>query len=436
MTFTVACCDDDGVVFEEPSLAALGRSWDETWEIRAEDMIPLPKGSTLVMLPGRQAVGMVESTGEARAVWIEPRRPGGREVPAWAVAALLPAGYTRTLVPAYVRVPSGRDGVVLPLYGYTAVGMRDGRPYVAAMKTDDPTRWAPNRYNTSDLGRLVDEAVQAAPANRILRQLARCALEYGCFTAQNVFYRRWEAGIPVSPSCSAACIGCISLQPAECCPSPQARIDFVPSVEEVCEIAIPHLATAPDAIVSFGQGCEGEPLLQADLIAEATRRIRAAVGRGVVNVNTNAGFRDGVKKACSAGLDSMRVTLASARPDMYSLYHRPQTYRFEDVEASVLAAKDAGVYVSVNLLVFPGLTDREEELDALCAFIDRTGLDMVQLRNLNIDPDVLTSALPAASGKVLGLHEFTSEIRRRLPGVRLGSFSPSRGELLGPAQGL
>ena len=70
---------------------------------------------------------------------------------------------------------------------------------------------------------------------------------------------------------SRACLlytsGCISLQPAECCPSPQERIKFRPTPEEIAEVGIYHLSVAPDGIISFGQGCEGEPSLAADNIA-------------------------------------------------------------------------------------------------------------------------------------------------------------------------
>jgi pyruvate-formate lyase-activating enzyme len=421
-------------MFDERDLAALGRSWDEMWEVRKEDTTPLPRGSSLVELPGRQAVGMDPASGEALALWLEPETSRGRgdEIPGWAVAALLPAGFTRTLLPAYVvdGGPNGRMGRVLPLYGYAAVGMGERGLWVAALKTDDPWRWDPSNYNTGELKSLVEERLQAHPDNRILRQLAKCSMEYSCFTAQNVFYRRWEAGIPVSPDCPASCIGCISLQPAECCPSPQNRIDFIPTEDEIVEVAMTHLCDSPHAIVSFGQGCEGEPLLQADLIARSVARVRAEVqGRGLINVNTSAGLTDGVAKLCKAGIDSMRVSIISARHEVYNAYHRPRGYDMSDVEASIRVAKASGVFVSLNLLVFPGLTDREEELDALCGLIAGAEVDMVQLRNLNIDPDVLTTALPSPKGRVLGIGAFIKELRERCPGLRVGSFTPSREEV-------
>jgi len=81
------------------------------------------------------------------------------------------------------------------------------------------------------LAPLVREKAAFYKDNRIIKQLSECALQYQCFTAQNIFYKRWEGGIPVSPVCNARCLGCISLQPAECCPSPQSRIDFTPTIK-------------------------------------------------------------------------------------------------------------------------------------------------------------------------------------------------------------
>src|SRR6266513_4281008 len=100
------------------------------------------------------------------------------------------------------------------------------------------------------------------PRNRIIAQHAHCALDYSCPTASNLFFGRWEMAIAVSPGCNARCIGCISKQEEEYLISPQDRLTFIPSVDEIVEIAVPHLESAENAIVSFGQGCEGEPLLQ------------------------------------------------------------------------------------------------------------------------------------------------------------------------------
>lgn len=427
--FSTVYCDEQGNIFEEPDLLALGRSWDEMWEIEPGDMIPMPEGSTIVVLPGRRSLGLAQGSGEALSVWTYEEVSGkGIERPGLAAAALLPIGFTRTLVPAYVLEERG-EPVALPLYGYTAMAVRCGKPYVAARQTDDPSRWDPKAYNTPDLPVLITERLGKNPNNRILQQLATCSVTYSCPTAQNVFYRRWEGGIPVSPTCSAHCIGCISLQPSECCPSPQARIDFVPSVQEIVEVAVAHLEEASSAIISFGQGCEGDPLVQGETLSQAIACIRAETCRGILNMNTNAGLTTEMSKVLRAGMDSIRVSLISAREDMYNAYHRPRGYNLSNVMDSIRHAKDLGVYVSLNLLSFPGLTDRKEEFEALSDFVDELGIDMIQLRNLNIDPDILVQALPAPLGETMGIDKVIDELRVRFPQVRLGSFSPSGEEL-------
>lgn len=427
--FCALYSDENGNMFEEPGLAALGRSWDEMWEIESCDMIPMPGGSTIMVLPGRHSLGMAPDTGEALSIWTyDGDGDNSAEKPGLAVAALLPIGFTRTLVPAYVLDESGKR-VALPLYGYTAMAMRGGKPYVAALQTDDPIKWDIKSYNSPDLAQQVRDRLKRSPDNRILQQLANCSLTYSCPTAQNIFYKRWEGGIPVSPTCSAHCIGCISLQPSQCCPSPQARIDFIPSVDEIVEIAVPHLAEASCAIISFGQGCEGDPLLQADILAQAITCVRRETRQGVLNLNTNAGLTEGMSKVCKAGLDSIRVSLISAREEIYNAYHRPTGYSFNDVVTSIKQAKDLGVYVSLNLLSFPGLTDRTEEFEALSGFVDKLGIDMIQFRNLNIDPDILLKALPGPAKDIMGIRKLVEELRVRFPHIRLGNFSPSNEEL-------
>jgi pyruvate-formate lyase-activating enzyme len=405
--------DDRGRFYEHPGALALGRTGDLFVEMEDRDMEELPRGASLVLIPGGHPAGMDK---KGKFLLLEKGRGGE---PAWAVGALLPQGYTRTLLPAYRR--RGADQP-LPLFGYAAVAWHSGKPYVAARRTDDPRRWDPESYNTTELPGLVKKMKEEYPGNRIIGQLARCALEYSCFTAQNIFYGRWEGGIPVSPVCNANCLGCISLQPAECCPSPQSRIDFRPTIGEVAEIALPHLEQESGPIISFGQGCEGEPALAHDTIAGAIRQVRRETSSGTINMNSNAGHTGGVAAICEAGLDSLRVSIISAREDVYSAYYRPRGYTFGDVAKSIASARSAGVFVSLNLLLFPGLTDRREEAAALGEFISKYDINMVQLRNLNIDPDFLMRRLPRGEGDLLGVPGLVKRFKK-ITGLKVGNFS-------------
>jgi pyruvate-formate lyase-activating enzyme len=402
--------DAAGELHEEPELTAVGLNGGQV-EVADDSWIDFPVGAEVVSLPGRLPLGFNEATAEMEAV------EGVEAQTAMAVAAILPMGFTRCLLPGYELT----SPLELPLFGYTAVGAVDGELKVAAVKTDAELKWNPVYYNTTDLPRLIAHKQTKFPDNRILRQLAKCAREYHCLTAQNIFYGRWEAGLPVSPRCNAACLGCISLQAAECCPSPQSRIDFVPSVAEVAELAVAHLENATEAIVSFGQGCEGEPSLQASLIAAAIGEIRNRTGRGTINMNSNAGDVAAIRAIVAAGLDSIRVSLFSARPQTYEWYHRPRGYRFADVAESVRLAADQGVLVSLNLLFSPGVTNQKRETAALYDLLAHTGIKQVQLRNLNLDPEKLTPCL--ADVELVTVADWLAALKANFPKLQIGNYS-------------
>lgn len=403
--------DDQGQMFDH-QLIAVGRTGDHLVEIMDEDVSELPSGASLTLLPDSTPVGM-DKQGNFKLL----ENLSNSNTSARAVGALLPQGYTRTLLPAYRR----QTDSPLPLLGYAALAWRDGKIYVTAVRTDKPDCWDPKHYNSEDLPRLVQKRLDAASQNRVLAQLAHCALDYSCYTAQNIFYTRWEGGLPVSPACNARCLGCISLQPAECCPSPQSRLTFRTSRSEGVEVALHHLLHAQEGIISFGQGCEGEPSLEADNVAAVINEVRQQTGRGTINMNSNAGFTRGVEQICASGLDSIRVSLISARKDVYEAYYRPQDYSLHDVELSIKAARAQGVFVSLNLLVLPGLNDREAEIEALVDFIEQNEVNLVQLRNLNIDPDIFWRQV-SAEGEILGTPYLIDRLRK-IPGLDVGNFS-------------
>lgn len=231
--------------------------------------------------------------------------------------------------------------------------------------------------------------------------------------------------IAISPSCNARCIGCISKQDEQDLVSPQDRLTFVPSVEEIVQVALPHLEKAPDAIVSFGQGCEGDPLLQWPRIEKAIKELRARTDRGVININTNASKPRWLQRLYDAGLDTIRVSTISGNPETYHAYYRPQGYAFAEVKESLVRAHEAGLFTSINLLCFPGMIDREQEVKALLALIRETKINLIQLRNLNIDPELLLPRFPNLHhlGQALGIRTMISILKQECPDVEIGNFS-------------
>jgi len=402
----------DGTVLDLPALRAGGDDGIIAPALRS-DFIPLPEGSLLLTLPGRSLVAF---EGATRSVVGDV---DGYEVDA--VAAALPLGYTRTLLPAYVE----RAGAPpLPLYGYAAVAWDSGKICVGAARTDALETWSPNAHAPEAVRSGIDERLREFPSSGLIRQLALCATEYGCFTAQNVFLRAGEAAIPVSPACNAKCIGCISEQePESGIESAQARVRLTPTVDEIVAVAVAHFKAAPDGIASFGQGCEGEPLLAAPLIARAIKGIRQTAAAGTIHINTNASRPRALGQLLDAGLTSVRVSLNSARPETYAAYYRPQGYSLADVMESLRIAGERGASISLNLLTHPGVTDDPDEMEAFAALLRGYPISMVQTRTLNVDPAVYFAAVGRPTRKPVGMRAWLAQLAREFPKVSIGNFT-------------
>jgi MoaA/NifB/PqqE/SkfB family radical SAM enzyme len=185
------------------------------------------------------------------------------------------------------------------------------------------------------------------------------------------------------------------------------------------------LQTAAYPIVSFGQGCEGEPLLMWETMRQAILEMRKHTGRGSINVNTNGSKPDAVRALCEAGLDSIRVSTNSARKSVYEAYYRPNNYQFEDIVESLRVMRQSGGWASINYFVFPGMTDSVEEYEALRKLIRDTDLTMIQWRNFNIDPDWYLGRIGVSdTGECLGVRQLMELIHEEFPRVKYGYFNP------------
>jgi pyruvate-formate lyase-activating enzyme len=153
--------------------------------------------------------------------------------------------------------------------------------------------------------------------------------------------------------------------------------------------------------------------------------VRARTSRGTLNLNSNASRPDDVARLLGAGLDSLRASLNSPRPEVYAAYYQPRGYGFAEVEESLRRVVRAGRHASINLLCFPGVTDTPAELEALSGLLSRTGLQLVQLRNLNVDPDLYRRVLPKGTvARGRGMRWLRDELAARFPRLRFGYFNP------------
>ncbi len=405
--------DGEGNIYEDTSLYVVGRAGWDAMPIDPADWIELPEGGNLYELPGRRGIGLDVETGEMRLC-----------DKGWAVAAFIPPAHTGLYIAAY---ETEAEAPTLPLFCYTAAGWLENKTYVPAVRIEQDIRQECAGYDDEKIATGTEKLLADYPHNRLVKHLMEnCCMTYTCPAARNFSLSRWECPVPTSPACNANCIGCISFQPSdETIVSTQDRLTFKPTAEEIVEFTVPHLNNAPFPIISFGQGCEGEPLLMWETIRASIIEIRKHTSKGSININTNGSKPDAVKALCEVGLNSIRVSTNSARKHIYEPYYRPNNYQFEDIIESLKVMRSYGGWTSINYFVFPGMTDSVEEYEALRKLIIDTDLSMIQWRNFNIDPDWYMGKIGVnETGEMLGVKQLMNLIAEEFPKVKFGYFNP------------
>jgi pyruvate-formate lyase-activating enzyme len=412
----LAFCDIEGNVYKHPEATAAFRSGRQFVKVNEKELIPTPDGSTLYMLPGRYPVEGKHFKTVASY--------NGNQI--WAVAAFLSSGYLRTYLPAYVRT---KDAPVLSLWAYCGLVFLGDDFYVPALRIDPDPRSDPALHrNDIELFKRIKAVKGQYPENSLVRQLAKCSTQYGCLCARNFFLSRYEAPLPTTKSCNALCLGCFSFQKDTGVHVSQYRLNRQPSPQEIAEVMLHHIERVDGAVVSFGQGCEGEPLLRAKDIADAISIVRSKTSKGTIHLNTNGSLPQALQQCINAGLDSVRISMNSPTESYYTRYYRPKNYSFAEVLRSIELALRAGIFVSINLFFLPGFTDAVSEVEHLCTFLDKFPVNMIQTRNLNIDPDYYLDGIGFKDEDAIGVRQLLELLNIKYPNVRLGYYNPPKEE--------
>ncbi len=424
---TAVVAAENGEIFELDGYGAVGMSGDKFTILTKAATCDMPHGSELMMLPHRRPLVFNVVTDQFEVMEFNPYAPQEKIYP---VGVFNSPGYVNRHVCAYDD--AGIENP-LPLFSYGAVGFGKNDFQSAAILVDTEPRQDLRQMPREGVVKGVDRIRKAYPDNRLMRHLETCALEYGCPAGKNFFLSRYEAPLPTSTVCNANCRGCISLQTEKNLCACQDRISFTPSPQEIAEVSIEHILRVKKAVVSFGQGCEGEPLTAAKAIVPAIEMIRERTTKGTINLNTNASLPDQVKALCNAGLDSMRVSMNSVRKSCYQAYFRPKSYEFSDVLQSIDMAKAKGKFVSINYLNCPGFTDSQKEAEALVQFVRTHGIDMIQWRNLNFDPKHYTRIMAMAEdgGSPMGMESLIKNLSQEFPNLIHGYFNPPKENYVG-----
>ncbi|MGQ9843154.1 MAG: radical SAM protein [Spirochaetota bacterium] len=410
----LAFCDIDGNVYKHNGATAAFRSGRRFVTVDEKELIPIPDGSTLYMLPGRYPV----EGNHFQTI----QNYNGNEI--WAVAAFLSSGYLRMYLPAYV---CSKDAPILSLWAYCGLVFVGDDLYVPALRIDPDPRSDPALHrNDIELFKRIKAVKQQYSENSLVRQLAKCSTQYGCLCARNFFLSRYEAPLPTTKSCNAMCLGCFSFQKDTGVHVSQYRLNRQPSSQEIAEVMLHHIERVDKAVVSFGQGCEGEPLLRAKDLSAAISMVRSKTSKGTIHLNTNGSLPLALQHCIDAGLDSVRISMNSPTESYYTRYYRPKNYSFTHVLRSIEIALHAGIFVSINLFFLPGFTDAVSEVENLCTFLDNFPINMIQTRNLNIDPDYYLDAIGFEDEAVIGVRQLLELLRTKYPKVTLGYYNPPK----------
>jgi pyruvate-formate lyase-activating enzyme len=419
---TALVANGDGEIFELDGYAAVGMAGALLTPLAVDQTLELPYGSELMYLPDRKPVLLNVSTGDFETLQHNPYDPGEAIYP---VAAFNSPGYVISRISAYRET---RRSQYLPLFSYGAVGWHADSFRSAVILVDSEPRQDLRRMPREKVIEGVERMRRQMPDNRLRAHLDRCALTYGCPAGKNFFLGRYEAPLPTSKQCNASCLGCLSLQQNSGIHHSQDRIAFTPSPEEIAEVALAHIKRVDRSVVSFGQGCEGDPLLASHVIEAAIRQIRSQTDRGTINMNTNGSLPDRLKSLFDAGLDSIRISMNSVRRECYDAYFRPRGYRFDDVLAGIELARTHQKFVAVNYLNCPGFSDTPEEADALADFLQQVPVNMIQWRNLNFDPVRYWKKMETAEppGEPIGMEKLLQQVRKQFPNLKFGYFNPPK----------
>jgi pyruvate-formate lyase-activating enzyme len=349
----------------------------------------------VVHLPGRTGIGL-DRSGRARELG------QGR----FGVAAILPTGFLRMSVPAYI------DDLGTPALrprAYAAVGADSSGQLVVSAFALEPDAGVADGRSVPDLSARITATQRDHPSSRVLRQLARCAKDYRCRAAANAFLGRHDCALPVAAPRNERPPDVLVLHD-DYDASPTEPAAFRPGPEEIADAASRHLEGG-GTVVAFGRACEGEPLLVVRLVEQAVVAIRERTRLGTIHLETNGSSPAALRRLCDAGLDSVAVRVVSARAETYEAIHRPEGFRFADVRASIAHAVAGKVSLALRVLALPGLTDRARELDALVGLAaDLPAGGSLILSDLAADPQRALRIAPSTE-VALGMRRMLERLR-------------------------
>lgn len=396
-----------GQIFDHTELYMAARSAGFNFVPYEIELVELPKEANLYLMQNTVPVAYNQDTTNMEDF------PGGA-----AVAAILPQPYLRLFLPAYTCA----EGEQLPPMAYTAIGWLEEKFVTPALQMD---KLRPVNVNSTETALAkAAEAKEKFPKNKLIPFLEECISQNACSMAADIFTGGYECAIPVSmahctepviPSAALA-TGCSGLR----------KLNFTPSSRDIIEVAMFYADQTKKPLITFGSACEGDPVMVAETVAKAIKVIKKNRPDATVSYIGCAGFPDKMKMLYEAGLDSVRLTVNSVNPSTYERFYRPKGFTFDGIYKSIELAHRAGVFVSLGLETLPGLNDRESETQALMDFIEAFKIDLIQMSNLDGDPNAIFQLYNFKFEEIHGIKNMLKLLKKRFKSLKFGYYNRNK----------
>jgi pyruvate-formate lyase-activating enzyme len=80
----------------------------------------------------------------------------------------------------------------------------------------------------------------------------------------------------------------------------------------------------------------------------------------------------------------------------------------------------------INYLIFPGITDQREEVEALVKIIEDTQPHLIHFKNLNIDPDFYLKAMAVRGEAGIGIRKVKEILAAEFPQLQFGYYNRTK----------
>ncbi len=193
---------------------------------------------------------------------------------------------------------------------------------------------------------------------------------------------------------------------------------FSETFAEMSESALLHISNTANPLINI----EIAEDISTREITQFIQTIRTKTVQGIIQINAAFADPGSVKEWCEAGLDSICFSLNSTQKKLYELFHHRSPSQFDDIIESLKIARHFHRRIVLSYGVFPGLTDHPDEIEAFKKLVGDLNIEIVQLHNLEIDPEwyVDELRLMTLNRSQLGIKSWFSDLRKTFPSIQIG----------------